>query len=138
MSCSTPLVMASLSRSAAIWRRVRENSGDVRRDLDEVVKEIQRMIETYLDATITSFEQVPHDIRINDRFHLVFAADFPNQYDRRAIEALQSVGNTGPKAGTYLFIHYNQDHELPRDMSLDGFKNALYAGRSEVAMPLPA
>lgn len=106
--------------------QVRENSGDVRRDLDEVIKEIQRMIESYLDATLTSFEQVPHDIRINERFQLVFAADFPNQYDRRAIEALQSIGNTGTKAGTYVFIHYNQDYELPRDMSMDGFKTALY------------
>jgi S-DNA-T family DNA segregation ATPase FtsK/SpoIIIE len=105
---------------------VQEHSGDVRRDLDQVIAQIQRVIETYLDASITSFEAVPQDIRINERFHFVFAADFPNRYDRRAIEALQSIGNTGPVAGTYVFIHYNHDHELPRDMGLDGFKNAFY------------
>jgi DNA segregation ATPase FtsK/SpoIIIE, S-DNA-T family len=106
--------------------QVQDSTGDVRRDLDQVVINIQRIIETYLDASITSFECVPQEIRINERFGFVFAADFPNQYDRRAIEALQSIGNTGCVAGTYLFIHYNQNYELPRDMSMDGFKNAFY------------
>ena len=106
--------------------QVQEHSGDVRRDLDQVIVQIQRIIETYLDASITSFEAVPTEIRINERFHFVFAADFPNRYDRRAIEALQSIGNTGPVAGTYVFIHHNPNFELPRDMSFDGFKNAFY------------
>lgn len=106
--------------------QVQESTGDVRRDLDQVTVNIQRIIETYLDTSITSFERVPQEIRINERFYFVCAADFPNQYDRRAIEALQSIGNTGPAAGTYLFIHYNQNYELPRDMSMDGFKNAIY------------
>lgn len=103
---------------------VQEHSGDVRRDLDQVIVQIQRIIETYLDASTTSFEAVPHEMRINERFHFVFAADFPNRYDRRAIEALQSISNTGPVAGTYVFIHYNRNHELPRDMGMDGFRNA--------------
>ncbi|HEX7333183.1 MAG TPA: FtsK/SpoIIIE domain-containing protein [Pyrinomonadaceae bacterium] len=105
---------------------VQEHSGDIRRDLDQVTSQIQRIIETYLDASTTSFERVPHEMRINERFHFVFAADFPNRYDRRAIEALQSIANTGPVAGTYVFIHYNQNHQLPRDMGMDGFKQAFY------------
>ncbi|HEV7683092.1 MAG TPA: FtsK/SpoIIIE domain-containing protein [Pyrinomonadaceae bacterium] len=103
---------------------VQENTGDVRRDLDQVIVQIQRVIETYLDATTTSFETVPHEIRINERFQFVFAADFPDRYDRRAIEALQSIANTGPVAGTYVFIHHNPNHALPRDMGMAGFKNA--------------
>jgi len=103
---------------------VQEHSGDVRRDLDQVTAQIQRIIETYIDASTTSFEHVSPDIRINERFHFVFAADFPNRYDRRAIEALQNIGNTGPVAGIYTFIHYNSNHDLPRDMGMDGFKNA--------------
>ncbi|HKQ09103.1 MAG TPA: FtsK/SpoIIIE domain-containing protein [Blastocatellia bacterium] len=117
--------------------QVRENTGDVRRDLDQVIVDIQRIIESYLDASITSFELVPQEIRINERFQFVFAADFPNQYDRRAIEALQSIGNTGPAAGTYLFIHYNQNHELPRDMSMNAFKNAIYIDADDAAALTP-
>lgn len=103
---------------------VQDHSGDVRRDLDQVIAQIQRIIETYLDASTTSFEAVPHEIRINERFQFVFAANFPEGFDRRAIEALQSIANTGPVAGTYLFIHHNPSYEMPRDMSLAGFKNA--------------
>lgn len=105
---------------------VQDSTGDVRRDLDQVAVNIQRIIETYLDASITSFERVPQDIRINERYSFVFAADFPNQYDRRAIEALQTIANTGTVAGTYLFIHHNTNYELPRDMNIEGFKNAFY------------
>jgi S-DNA-T family DNA segregation ATPase FtsK/SpoIIIE len=64
------------------------------------------------------------EIRVNEKYNFIFAADFPNQYDRRAIEALQSIANTGPNAGTYLFIHYNSNNEFPRDMSMEGFKNS--------------
>ncbi len=108
--------------------QVRQSGDDVRRDLDQVTAEIRRIIETYLDASITSFEMVSEDLRINERFHFVFAADFPNKYDRRAIEALQSIGNTGPRAGVYLFIHLNEDYEMPRDLGMDGFKNTFYIG----------
>ena len=106
--------------------RVRENSGDLRRDLDLVIQDIQRVNETYLDASTPSFELVDPKRRIDERFQFVVAADFPNKYDRRAIEALQSIANTGPRTGTYVIIHYNKEHELPRDMSMDEFKNAAF------------
>ncbi len=104
--------------------QVREGSSDTRRDLDQVISDIQRVIETYLDASTMSFERVPHEIRVNERFQFVFAADFPNQYDRRAIEALQSIGNTGAAGGVYLFIHHNEGYELPHDMNMTTFRNA--------------
>lgn len=103
---------------------VRESGSDIRRDLDQVTGDIQRIIETYLDASTTSFELVPPDIRVNERYQFVFAADFPNQYDRRAIEALMTIGNTGAAGGIYLFIHYNADYGLPHDISMNGFRNA--------------
>lgn len=88
---------------------VRATSDDVRRDLDEVNAEIRRIIETYLDASTTSFELIPEDLRLNERFHFVFAANYPNGYDLRAVEALQAIANTGPDAGVYLFVHHNHD-----------------------------
>ncbi|MBA3533490.1 MAG: hypothetical protein H0T73_16350 [Ardenticatenales bacterium] len=102
--------------------QVRENSGDARRDLETVIQNIQRINESYLDASTPSFEMVDPMLRINERYQFVFAADFPNKYDRRAIEALQSVANTGPRTGAYVFIHYNADHELPRDISIEELK----------------
>jgi S-DNA-T family DNA segregation ATPase FtsK/SpoIIIE len=105
---------------------VRENSGDVRRDLEQVLQDIQRIVQNFIDATYPSFEQVDPKVRINERFQFVFAADFPNKYDRRAIEILQHMASTGSKAGVYTFIHYNADHKLPRDISMEGFENAVY------------
>ncbi len=117
--------------------QVHENSGDVRRDLDRVVQDIQRINENYLDTLAPSFELVDAKQRINERFQFVFAADFPNKYDRRAIEALQSVANTGPRTGVYVFIHFNSDIEMPRDMNMDEFKNAVYLDPTErISAPL--
>lgn len=104
--------------------QVRENSGDVRRDLEGVITDIQRVIETYLDAQTTSFELVSTAMRMNEPYQFIFAADFPKSYDRRAIEALQAIGNTGAVAGTYLFIHHNRSYELPRDVSMSSFETA--------------
>jgi DNA segregation ATPase FtsK/SpoIIIE, S-DNA-T family len=105
---------------------VREPSDDIRRDLDQVSKDIQRIIATYLDAASDSFELLQADIRVSERLEFILAANFPKRYDRRAIEALQNVGNTGPKAGKYLILHYNQSQELPRDISMQDFENAVY------------
>lgn len=104
--------------------QVRENSGDVRRDLEGVITDIQRVIETYLDAQTSSFEQVSTAMRMNEPYQFIFAADFPKSYDRRAIEALQAIGNTGGVAGTYLFIHYNSNYELPRDVNMSDFETS--------------
>jgi DNA segregation ATPase FtsK/SpoIIIE, S-DNA-T family len=105
---------------------VRESGDDLRRDINEVIKGIKRINENFLDAGSESFEQIPEEIRVNERFEFIFAADFPNKYDRGSIEALESVANTGPRTGRYLFIHYDQSQELPRDMSLNMFKNSAY------------
>jgi DNA segregation ATPase FtsK/SpoIIIE, S-DNA-T family len=90
--------------------RVTPSSGDVRRDLDAVTVEIQRVISTYIDAGTPSFEQIPEEMRMNEAFHFVFVADYPNRYDIRAAEALQTIARTGSKAGVYLVMHVNADH----------------------------
>jgi len=103
--------------------QVQANSQDVRRDLDQVIERIVRLNTTFLEHQ--AFHEIDLDVRINERYNLVFAADFPNKYDHRAIEALATITETGPRAGTYTFIHYNSDVELPRDIKMDVFKNAL-------------
>lgn len=105
---------------------VRDSVGDTARELQQIITDIQRIIRDYLSQSVKSFEQISFEQRLNERFQFVFAADFPNQYDRRAIEALQNIATTGPSAGVYLFIHWNQSHPLPRDMNMEGFKQAFY------------
>ena len=91
--------------------RVSVATGDVRRDLDEVTREIQRIVRTYLDPSRPSFEDIPDEMRAAEHYHFVFVADFPNGYDLRAIEALQTIARTGTKAGVYVIAHVNKDRE---------------------------
>ena len=116
---------------------VTENTFDIRRDLDSVNANIQRVIESYLDASVRSFEEIPEEIRANERYSFVFAANFPQQYDRRAIEALQQIANTGPASGTYTFVHWNEKFDLPRDASIDNFKNAVFINLDDVSVNSP-
>ena len=105
---------------------VRENSGELYRDLLEVSRDIRRVKETYLDPEAPSLHLLRKEIRTNERFEGIFVADFPKNYDRRDIEELYKIGNTGSDAGRYLFIHYNEDVPFPRDMSMEGFENSFH------------
>jgi len=102
--------------------QVQANSQDVRRDLDQVIERIVRLNTSFLEHQ--AFHEIEQDVRINERYNLIFAADFPNRYDYRAIEALVTITETGPRAGAYAFIHYNSEINLPRDVEITAFKNA--------------
>ncbi len=104
--------------------RVSLGTGDIRRDLDDVTREIQRVIRTYLDPSRPSFEDIPDEMRLAECYHFVFVADFPNGYDLRA-QALQAIARTGPNAGVYVVLHLNRDKERqfagdPEQTSLEG------------------
>ena len=109
---------------ARLLPNVEPSSADVRRDLDTVAEDIRRIISTYLDPSVTSFENLPPEMRLNERFHIVAAADFPNRYDLRALEAMQAVDETGKPAGTYLFVHHNLDHPATGDEQHYRFRDA--------------
>lgn len=105
--------------------RVSLGTGDIRRDLDDVTREIQRVIRTYLDPSRPTFEDIPDEMRLAECYHFVFVADFPNGYDLRAREALQAIARTGPNAGVYVVLHLNRDKERqfagdPEQTSLEG------------------
>ena len=103
---------------------VRENSGYTDRDLRDVAADIRRVIDNYLDPIHSSFEQLPREDRAGERFQFVFAADFPHGYDREDVSQLLFIGNNGPKAGVYLFLHHNTAHPLPSEQTLGELRNA--------------
>lgn len=92
---------------------VDDNPADTPRMLEAVQDNIQRIIREFLDTTISSFEEIPVDIRDRERYTLVFAANFPSRYDSREINALMHIGNNGPVAGTYTFLHIDENAKLP-------------------------
>lgn len=100
--------------------KVTEMDDEPRRILDGVRLDIQRIIQQYLDASTPSFEQIPEELRLNEAYHFVFLADYPNGYSESSAELLRNIAESGPKAGVYTFIHVNDDH-LARATS--GFKD---------------
>jgi DNA segregation ATPase FtsK/SpoIIIE, S-DNA-T family len=107
-----------MARSLA---HVASSSGDVRRDLDEVNAEIQRIVRTYLDPSRPSFEDIPAEMRLAERYHFVFVANYPNGYDLRAAEALQTIARTGPRAGVYVIQHVARGNNRPTAHDLSRF-----------------
>ena len=101
---------------------VQNSQNDVRRDLDLVTERIIRLNTTFLEHK--AFHEISRDLRVNERFNLVFLADFPNGYDYRAVESLARICETGPRAGTYVFIHYNTEAAPLRDWKISDIKNA--------------
>jgi DNA segregation ATPase FtsK/SpoIIIE, S-DNA-T family len=100
---------------------VRRVGSDLVRDLDVVLEDITRIIHSYMDEQTKSFEQLPEQIQATERFEFIFAANFPDGYDRRTIEALQKIARNGPIAGKYLFIQQSEGRELPKDLRWEDF-----------------
>jgi DNA segregation ATPase FtsK/SpoIIIE, S-DNA-T family len=113
------------------------DSGDVRRDLDEVNAEIQRIVRTYLDPSRPSFEDIPAEMRLAERYHFVFVANYPKGYDLRAAEALQTIARTGPRAGVYVIQHVARGNNRPtaNDLSRFDIEDAWRLNLSEVGRP---
>jgi DNA segregation ATPase FtsK/SpoIIIE, S-DNA-T family len=111
---------------------VEKNGNDIARDLEAVIEDIKSINRTMLTPSITSFEQIPHKERVNWRYQFIFAADFPHEYDERAIRMLQKISVAGPGAGIYLFIQWNQSHAFPRDVTINGFRNAFSVNQAAV------
>ena len=82
---------------------------DVRRQLDDMVAHVQRIVGTYLDASKTSFDEIPEELRLGETYRFVVAADFPHAYDRRSAEVLRQLARTGPRAGVYVILQLNRD-----------------------------
>lgn len=105
-----------------------ENGNDVARDLEAVLEDIRSVNRTMLAGNITSFEQIPHKERVNWKYQLIFAANFPypHEYDDRAIRALIKISELGPRAGIYLFLLRNESYRWPRERSINEFRNAFF------------
>lgn len=101
---------------------VRKSTDHLYQILDSINDDIKRVNTDYLDDEVTSFEDLPQEVKVNQRYELIVAAKFPEEYDRRSIEALQKISRNGPKAGKYLLIQ-KTSAEMPREMSLADFPN---------------
>ncbi|MDD1780446.1 hypothetical protein LRP49_04455 [Enterovibrio sp. ZSDZ35] len=96
---------------------------DISRVLEEIEDDSLRIRQTYLDQSTKRLQDVDENIRSNERFEFIFAANFPSGYDRRAIELLASIANNATDTGKYVFLHLDTEQNYPNGTSLDMFKS---------------
>lgn len=91
---------------------------DVSRVLEDILTDIVRIQNSYLDNNIQRLVDVDEDILGNAKFELIVAKDFPQAYDRRSIELLAKIASTGPKVGKILLLDLDNEAELPNGLNL--------------------
>ena len=96
-----------------------ETTGDACTDLKKVQEGFHRIQSNFLNPRADSFEKLDPATQASEKLQLVFVADFPKRFDRRAIEMLQAVATNGPQNGTYVFVEWNKDHPLPAGMKAE-------------------
>lgn len=83
--------------------------------LETLRAEIRRVNHEYLDAAVPALHLVPAHDRPNERYQLLFAADYPAFYDPRSVALVQNIAGAGPRAGVYAFVHHHLDPNLSHD-----------------------
>ncbi|MDN3380697.1 MULTISPECIES: FtsK/SpoIIIE domain-containing protein [unclassified Pseudoalteromonas] len=98
------------------FKRMVDN--DVSRVLEEILTDIVRIQNSFLDNNTERLIDVDEEILGNAKFELIVAKDFPQAYDRRSIELLAKIASTGPKAGKMVVLDLDSDKALPNGAEL--------------------
>ena len=96
-----------------------ESTGDICMDLKKVQEGFQRIQSNFLNPRADAFEKLDPATQASEKLQLVFVADYPKRFDRRAIEMLHAVAKNGPQNGTYVFVEWNTSHTPPAGMQFD-------------------
>jgi DNA segregation ATPase FtsK/SpoIIIE, S-DNA-T family len=101
----------------------RHNTNNNYRLLEAITDDIHRITNTYGLSNHQPFDSILDNILINEKFELIFVANFPKEFDSREIKTLQRIANYGYVAGKYVILHYDNDISLPRELTMDSFEN---------------
>jgi S-DNA-T family DNA segregation ATPase FtsK/SpoIIIE len=92
------------------------------RVLEDIVTDIVRINTKVLNLKTPRLADVAPEMRSGEKFEFIVAANFPEGYDRRSIELLAKIANSGGNAGKYVILKHNPDAEFPSGVSLELFK----------------
>lgn len=92
-------------------------------ELGEVLEDIRRINERVI-AEAPRFSALSTEQRAGESFELVAVADFPKAYakDPRALEALTTIANAGPRAGRHLIIEWDRSQKPPHGFDAEEMK----------------
>src|SRR3954452_17839547 len=102
---------------------------------------LESRIANALDAVLDGIRRINRDVvgfaprfldlsaetRAGETFELIAAVDFPQAYarDPRVVDQLTTIANSGWHAGRHLILEVHADQDLPRDFTLDQFKQSV-------------
>lgn len=118
--------------------RVRSTGRSLADELTEVLDDIRRVNQDVIGHA-ARFAELSSQERAGEQFEIIGVMDFPEAYrnDPRSVDQLVKVANSGPRAGRHLVLEVRTDLPLPRDFSLDHFKDAYQLdlrGRSDLVV----
>ena len=119
------------------FKRMVDN--DVSRVLEEILSDIVRIQNSYLDNNTERLVDVDEEILGNAKFELIVAKDFPQAYDRRSIELLAKIASTGPKAGKMVLLDLDTKAELPNGLDFEQLfpeTRYVYSNANQIVMNL--
>lgn len=99
--------------------------------LDDVIDDIDRINRSYLDMNTKRLVEVERSVRSGEKFEFIVAANFPTGFDKRAIEKLAAIANTGARAGKYVILQYDSAQDSPDGPDVSLF-NSLVSMRDSI------
>ena len=102
---------------------LRNTTGNLSEDLGNVFDDVSRIIGELLDDTTRSLEELPNEIRDQEPFEVIVAANFPNDFTEKDIGYLIKICRNGPAAGKYTILQQAQDQPLPGRLNWSDFPN---------------
>jgi S-DNA-T family DNA segregation ATPase FtsK/SpoIIIE len=104
-------------------KRIYTTSDDIQEELHKLIIHIEQVIQNYLGRDFATIEEYNAAAEvIQEAYRYLFIADFPKKFDTRSFEYLNSLLETGAKAGVYTIIHIDETLEKPRNFNYDLFK----------------
>ena len=92
--------------------QVMPSTGNPGHDLEVVLVDMQRRVETYLTDEYPSFAAIPEQFRLHEPYHIVVLARSSTSYDERVRNAIEALATTGPSVGIIVMAHLAPDCEI--------------------------
>jgi DNA segregation ATPase FtsK/SpoIIIE, S-DNA-T family len=131
-----PIGLGSAFPMRGLLPKVRQTGRSVADELSEVLDDVRRINQDVIGHA-DRFAELTTQERAGEQFEIIAVMDFPEAYktDPRAVDHIVKVGNAGPRAGRHLIVEVRTDQPLPRDFTLDQFKDAFTLDLRSAAGP---
>ena len=92
--------------------KIHTRNDDIREQLRSLTVHVEQVIQNYLGVNYKSIEDYnTAKSSVSEPYRYLFAADFPNNFDKTSWEDLKSLLINGSRAGVYVVLHIDENAE---------------------------